>query len=292
MKPLYWDAINPDTGLPYTFDSPNLRWGDPSYILEPGDPGYTPPLSPPTPPKPPKIKRMKRQAYYPTNAPEQIIWLENLRNKLGGYAAVLGLTAAQVAAGVADARWIIYVLGSWLPAVRAWTKACTAAALQAQSGVGGVMVLPVFTPPALPAGVVPVNAGALDRIFALVQVIKDSTGYAEPIGDDLGVLGIEDVAPDMATIQPDIDAAVQVSSVQIGWDWGGNSPFLDMIELEVDRGDGHGYVLLANDTTPGYTDTHPFPATLTKWTYRGIYRVGDAQVGVWSNPVSVTVGGA
>ena len=288
MKPLYWDAINPDTGLPYTFDSPNLRWGDPSYILEPGDPGYTPP---PSSPKPQKIKRMKRQAYYPTNVPEQIIWLENLRNKLGTYTAVLGLTAAQVAAGVADARWIIYMLGSWLPAVRAWSKACTAAALQAQSGVGGVMVLPVFTPPALPAGVVPVNAGALDRIFALVQVIKDSTGYAEPIGDDLGVLGIEDVAPDMATIQPDIDAAVQVSSVQIGWDWGGNSPFLDMIELEVDRGDGHGYVLLANDTTPGYTDTHPFPATLTKWTYRGIYRVGDGQVGVWSNPVSVTVGG-
>ena len=32
-------------------------------------------------------------------------------------------------------------------------------------------------------------------------------------------------------------------------------------------------------------------ATPVKWTYCGIYRVGDAQVGVWSNPVSVTVGG-
>jgi hypothetical protein len=30
------------------WDDPNLRWGSPSYILEPGDPGYVPP-SPSTP---------------------------------------------------------------------------------------------------------------------------------------------------------------------------------------------------------------------------------------------------
>jgi hypothetical protein len=42
--------------------------------------------------------------------------------------------------------------------------------------------------------------------------------------------------------------------------------------------------------TPGYTDTQPFPAAPTKWTYRAIYRVGDSQVGLWSLPVSVTVG--
>jgi hypothetical protein len=64
-----------------------------------------------------------------------------------------------------------------------------------------------------------------------------------------------------------------------------------MIELQVDRADGKGYVLLAYDTTPGYTDTTPFPATPAKWTYRGIYRVNDKQVGLWSKPVSVTVGG-
>ncbi len=30
------------------WDDPNLRWGDPSYVLEPGDPGYVPPSAPPT----------------------------------------------------------------------------------------------------------------------------------------------------------------------------------------------------------------------------------------------------
>jgi hypothetical protein len=64
-----------------------------------------------------------------------------------------------------------------------------------------------------------------------------------------------------------------------------------MIELVVDRSDNQGEVLLAQNTTPNYTDTAPFPATPTKWTYRGIFRVGDSRVGQWSKPVSVTVGG-
>lgn len=66
--------------------------------------------------------------------------------------------------------------------------------------------------------------------------------------------------------------------------------FLDMIEIVVDRSDSTGEVFLANDTTPNYIDTTPFPATPTKWTYRAIYRVGDSRVGQWSKPVSVTGG--
>ena len=45
------------------------------------------------------------------------------------------------------------------------------------------------------------------------------------------------------------------------------------------------------DTTPRYTETHPFPAKPAKWQYRAIYHAGDSRVGEWSNPVSVTVGG-
>ena len=81
------------------------------------------------------------------------------------------------------------------------------------------------------------------------------------------------------------------SHVLIKWGWGGNSAYLDMCELQVDRGDGNGFVLLAYDTTPNYIDTQPFPATPVKWTYRAIYRVGDSRVGQWSLSVSVTVGG-
>lgn len=72
---------------------------------------------------------------------------------------------------------------------------------------------------------------------------------------------------------------------------GGFSAFLDICELQVDRGDGKGFVALAFDTTPGYVDTQPFPTSPVKWTYQAIYRVGDSRVGQWSKPVSVTVGG-
>lgn len=59
----------------------------------------------------------------------------------------------------------------------------------------------------------------------------------------------------------------------------------------MDRGDGKGFVLLTVDTTPNYVDTQPFPAAKTVWSYKAIYRADDAQVGQWSQPVSVAVGG-
>ena len=43
--------------------------------------------------------------------------------------------------------------------------------------------------------------------------------------------------------------------------------------------DGRGFNDLCYDTTPA------------KWTYRAIYRVNDANVGQWSKPASITVGG-
>ena len=49
-----------DAGL--FWDDPNLRWGNPAYILEPGDPGYVP-TSPPTPQ--PTIKPMNHKPHCP-----------------------------------------------------------------------------------------------------------------------------------------------------------------------------------------------------------------------------------
>ncbi len=288
MQPLLWDAINPFTGKPFTWDDPNLLWGSPAYYLEPGDPGFVP--YPPFNQPAKKPKRMKRQAYYPSRIADQILWLENFRNKLAVYQAVLGLSAAQVAAGIADARWLIYVLGSWLPAVRAFALSCTDAATQAQSGKGASpLVLTTFTPPTLPTGVVSVNPGALDRIFALVALLKMAGGYTPTIGTDLGIVGVQQAGPDFTTLKPALTVRVDAASVFIGWGWQGFSDFLDMLEIQVDRGAGWGP--LASDTTPDYTDTTPFPATPTKWKYRAIFRVEDGHAGLWSDVKEVLVGG-
>ena len=111
------------------------------------------------------------------------------------------------------------------------------------------------------------------------------------IATNLDIQGGEKAGPDLATLQAIIAAQVSGSTVLVKWTWQGFSAFLDSCEIWVDRGDGKGFGLLAMDTTPGYTDTQPFPAAKTIWTYRAIYRVDDAQVGVWSQTVSVTVGG-
>ncbi|MBI5683896.1 MAG: hypothetical protein HZC54_02335 [Verrucomicrobia bacterium] len=235
---------------------------------------------------------MKRQLYYPSRIPDQITWLENWRNKLAAYGAALGLSPAQVAAGIADAAWLIYLHLSWLAAARAWSQACTKAMTDAETGDGTVlMVPPVFTPPAPPDGVVPVRTGALNRIFALVQLIKDSPGCTAAIITDLGLAGTEQTAPDFTTLAPDFTLTRLVTGIKVGWGWGGYAAFLDMIELQVDRNDGKGFVFLANDTTPGYLDTFPQPAAPVKWKYRAIFHVRDQRVGHWSIEKSITVGG-
>ena len=300
MKPLLWDSteIDPFTGQKYTWDSPNpnVTW---SGILEPGDPGYVPPPAALSVQRPTKNKtKVKHNSFYPTNVPEQIIWLTNFYNKLIGHAPALGVSALICAAAVADARWLIYLLGTYLPAQRTWGKSNTDMVRDAQTGTGTVvMTLPAFNAPPLPGAdvgaglpaVVPVLPGALTRLFSLVQVMQESAGYGEAIATDLGTIGTVVTAPDLNTIQPVFTVKTIGGHNFIDWGWNGNGAFLDMIQLQVDR--GAGYADLAYDTTPGYTDSQAFPATLTTWKYRGIFRVGDAQVGIWSAEVSVTVGG-
>lgn len=232
---------------------------------------------------------MKHQAYYPTRSAEQVQWLENFAAKIGVHAAALGLDAAVVAEIIKDARWVIYVIGPWITAVRAWKQGCTLASKEAQTGTSGMVALPVFTAPALPAGSVARDQGALTRIFDLVAEIKENNGCGEAMCADLRLMGPESGAPDYGLLAPAFTLEINGNAVQIGWGWLGFSKWLDQCEIQVDR--GQGWVLLTFDTTPGYTDTHPLPAAVTTWKYRAIYRVDDAQVGQWSAVVSIAVGG-
>jgi hypothetical protein len=147
-----------------------------------------------------------------------------------------------------------------------------------------VPTIPANFPPTVPPGIVP-------RFRAIIRRLNNMKPWTEAMAAATGVLGSQKTAPDFTSVQPVITLTLQGNTVLIGWGWQGYSDFLDMLELQVDRGDGKGWVFLTYDTTPNYTDTTPLPATPTKWKYRGIYRVGDAQVGIWSSEMSITVGG-
>ena len=233
---------------------------------------------------------MKRQNYYPRAIAAQIIWLTNFANRIPGLAATLGLTPAQATSIVADCMWLIYLLQEWVPAAHIFSTGATNAANEAQFGDGSaLMVLPTFTAPALPTGATPVNTGALYRVFALVQSIKNSGKCSDTNANLLGIVGTEQTGPDATTLQPAISLIIKNGQVFVKWGWGGYAAYLSSCEIWVDRGDGKGFVFLTIDTTPGYTDTQAFPAALAKWTYKAIYRVDEQQFGLWSQPVSITV---
>ncbi len=213
--------------------------------------------------------------------------LQTFKNNIGSYSAALGVSAAQVTGQAADADYFEYVLkcqAVMQNGAQQWT------AWKDLTRDGGTLP-PTGMPAAavFPTSVPPVASGVEVRFRALVKQIKASADYNEAVGDALGIEGAQQTAPDLTAVQPQIAVEISGGHVQVDWDWQGNSAFLDMCEIQVDRGDGKGFGVLAYDTTPGYTDTAPFPATPAKWTYKAIYRVNDAEVGQWSNPVSIVV---
>ncbi len=279
MKFLRWDEG-------FVFDDPNTYWGDPAYQLEPGDPGYVPPAGTPSPstPKPKRPKNMPKSDYLEPNDEYFSAQLITFKNAIGGYSTLLGVSAAEVTAQAADADYMEFGL-ECLDLMRNGSKQWTAWKNLVRDGgtppATGMPHLPVF-----PTTVAVVGLGTEPRFRALVKDIKGNANYNEAIGQALGIEGAMQTGPDLATIQPLLQLEGSGGMVNILWGWQGNSAFLDMIEVQVDR--GTGFVLLAMDTTPNYTDTF-VPTAPAKWTYRGIYRVGDGRVGQWSNEVSINV---
>lgn len=230
---------------------------------------------------------MAKTDYVQTNDDGFNVQQQTFKNGIGGYSALLGLTAAQIAAQLADADYFDYslkCLNVMANGAQQWTAWKNIERSGGAAPASGAPVAPVF-----PAAVPAVAPGIEARFRSLVQLIKANANYNTALGQALGIEGAQQTGPDLNTIQPVIDAIISGNHVTVKWGWGGNSAYLDICELQVDRGDGKGFGLLAFDTTPGYTDTQLFPAAPAIWTYRAIYRVGDKQTGQWSLPVGVTV---
>lgn len=233
---------------------------------------------------------MKKQRYYPIRQGDQVVWLSNFCNQLTLHAEALLLNAEWVTAVIKDARWVAYLLGHYLPSVRTHAKAATAALKLAESGKKPILALaPTLALPELPEGVEPRLQGALTRVFEAVQKIKSNPRYNKTYGTSFGIIGPEETRPDYGTLAPKLRLTVLPNQVRIRWSWQGCAKFLDMIEIQVDR--GAGWELLTYDVRPGYTDNHPHPATVAQWLYRAIYRVDDARVGQWSALARANVGG-
>jgi hypothetical protein len=214
--------------------------------------------------------------------------LSTFKLNLGSYATLLGISAAQIAALAADSDYFAYTLACH-DILLNQSKQSTA--WKDLTRMGGK--LPASGSPAvssLPASVPAVAPGVEVRFRALVRQIKAHPSYNEAIGSALGIEGTASTAPDLTTLKPKISLELTGGQVLVRWSWQGQSAFLDMAEICVDRGDGRGFTPLAFDTTPDYLDTTPLPQIPAKWTYKIIYRVGDQRVGQWSDEVTLVVG--
>jgi hypothetical protein len=285
MRIAHWDS-----GL--RFDDPNLRWGDPSYLLEPGDPGYVAdptsasfPVSKPSKkrkqmPKGDRIKHVEREL-----SNQMLQFMEAIPT----YATLLNVSAGQMTAQAADAvrfKWeldVAELCGQCSEQWTAWKKITREGGAFPPAGAPVAMDWPSPEPPAVAAGVE-------GRFRAIVQHCVNHPNCNPGIEAALGIEATEISGPDLGTFGPLLKLKVDAAGVMVGWGWQGFRAFLGSCEIHVDRGDGQGFKFLTIDTTPNYLDTQPLPTTPAKWTYKAVYRLGDARVGQWSAPVSVNVG--
>lgn len=136
---------------------------------------------------------MTRQDYYPLAIADQVLWLRQFAETLLCYIGVLDIPEERLRGGIADARWLAYVIGPYRTELRRFAPAATRVIEHAQTGVGhDPLALTAYLLPPLPEGVVPRPPGALKRLFKLITTIKQVRGYDESVGRQLGILPRQD----------------------------------------------------------------------------------------------------
>ena len=196
---------------------------------------------------------MKRQPYFPTRQSDEPEWFGNFGGKLTPYATTLGMDAPRTVDIIKDAKFCGYSVGSWLVQGRAFGAACTAALEELYTGsLTGAYVLPAFIPPALPAGVVPVPAGALNRIFKYIADFKNKEGYLPSMGEDLRIVGVESVTPALPEFTLRVLTGNGCECVQVRFKKFGRLG----VVVECRRGNGP-WEMLGIDTDSPYTDERP-----------------------------------
>jgi len=208
--------------------------------------------------------------------------LNTFREKIGGYAATLGLLPAEVVAVNADADYMAFVvLGatSSKEYVQAWTSRKDRARKGTDPAMGPYPApVDVTTPP---ADVVP---GIETRFRALVARIKANPNYTNDIGKDLGIV---DEQPSPEVTSPELSIKLVGTDPVLSFKKGAT----DGIRLYSKRGSEASFSFLATDTQSPYVDNRPnvVLGTPEKREYHAFYFKNDAVVGVQGPTISITV---
>jgi hypothetical protein len=229
---------------------------------------------------------MAKSFFLPNDDAGKADLLEHFAAALPKYAELLEIGAAELASVKADATAFRAALQDH-QAAQAYAQQRTVYKNLLRDG-GSAEAAPPKPPQLAGVGIASVAPGIFPRFTALANRIKNHRKYTLDIGHDLGIVGSEQVS-NSTVWKPVLAIRMNAGRPTIKWTKGK----AEALEIQVDRGDGQGFGFLAIDLRPDYDDTAPLPApgTAALWKYRAIYRVNDAQVGEWSDVISVVVGG-
>lgn len=227
---------------------------------------------------------MAKTHYVPASDEGKMTWLNNFASKISVHAPVLGISQQLVTSVQNDMQMFTYMVNV-TNSFKAGLSEIVGYKDILKNGNENMPLnpVPVFNntpPPTL------VPAGIFRRVSKLIMTIKGNPNYNESIGEDLGIIGTEQ-SRDTMEMKPVLKIRTEAGKPRIIWKKGD----ADSLDIYVDRGDNKGFVYLANDFSPDYTDNTPLSgeSRTAEWRYKAIYRLKDEQVGSFSDEVSVTV---
>lgn len=229
---------------------------------------------------------MAKKPWWPTSMPEQMMLVQNFSAKIGGYAAVLGLTPADIAAaqelcgGILGAYSLAESCRLTMQAMTQWRDSVFS---------GEPVGADAPAPPVFPVGGTPAyKSGSVKLFFAFRDRILSSPGYTAAIGGDLGLVGAEAGKVIMDLMVPELKATTTTGyRVNLS----GSMQGMDALRVEYSHDGGASFQTVAFLTnTPGGFQISPQVANQPeKGVIRAVYIRKNEQVGSFSANYPVTL---
>ena len=222
---------------------------------------------------------MKSPTWFPRTIGAQIVWLQNYKTKLPGYAATLGLVAGEVTATLLDVDNSSYALDAYRAAVTTFSNAAFARIDEALQGgpAGNIAWLTLPAPAGTPAAV---PYGCLNRLLGYAQnKVLLAPAYTKALGMDLGTEPPAAPAPPPAAAVPGFTLRLTTGGkLEVVWTKGQS----DGVRLQFNL--GAAGTQEDTDTRPNYTLNWLPPAGQSVVIQvRVAFMLKDGSAGTWSD---------
>ena len=211
--------------------------------------------------------------------------LDSFSSKVGAYAVLFGLSAAEVEQIEKDSayfKWSITITKRFADTKKSWTGFKE----NLRFGVPNVTSNPIPQPVTVEPIPDEVPLGIQSRFASMANRIKASSNYTKAIGYALGIEDVVQNRQPLDSAKPPLKVGMNGGNVILHWKKG----IYDGIVIEKDS--GNGFVVFDKDFQPSFTDPTAIPpgSQSAVWRYRAMYLFKDNRVGQWSDSVAITVG--